>query len=282
MKPIHILACFAILALTANLVLADVCDDGECTSTVAVFQLFNTTDCSGPSTLEISSNYTIPCEDASYPNFNQSNLIKCSSAGFDYITTADSRSCKSSTSSFVYTSPVGVCFLAGDSKSNILWCNKASIKNTFKAVKLATNETLITRDELIPCDNTTGCTNNTGTARYYNAAGCNAANLTLVYPASVIATASLQLGTCYTKDAAHEYDRRNVMATCSKGKYQLTFSVGGCGPSANTLSVRTYPTDTCIHIDPDNWMSISCPSAASTLVASAPLVFILFVLFLVI
>ena len=90
----------------------------------------------------------------------------------------------------------------------------------------------------------------------------------------------LELDTCYTTNSTRAYDRRNVMATCSNGQYKIRYSTGGCGSSSNTLSVHSYPTDTCIQYDLDAWISISCRSAASTLVASAPLVFILFVLFL--
>ena len=282
MKSLRIVALFAILALTANLVLAEDCDDGECTSTVYVKQYFNTINCTGPTTFDIQTNYTDPCYVSERSDFNITLFSRCSSAGFTVVRTPDTTVCSaSSLPYYTDTTAVGVCMQSGTAASQMFWCNKASVSTKFKAPKLATNETILS-DILNPCNITTGCDSNAGTLRTYEGAGCNASTLTGAIPASAILDLNLTIGVCYTTDREFDFHRQNIMATCSNGQYKVRYSTGGCGSSSNTISVSSFPTDTCFHWNAVSWVSISCPSAASTLVASAPLVFILFVLFLVI
>ena len=280
MKSIYIVALIAVLALTANFALADVCDDGSCTSTVALTQAFHTGDCSGNATLSIASNYTDSCEVADSSSYNVSFLVKCSSSGLISYTTPDNNVCSKTTAQTVsVTTGTGVCVQSGANTSSILWCNRASISNKFKAAKQTVNATLITQ-ALEACNITTGCSDATGSLRVYTAAGCKAENLSMIYPPSLFANYHLNLDTCYNTNASSVFSRNNLQATCSNGQYKILYTTGGCGSSSNTLAVQSFPVDTCIHYSTNLWVSISCRSAASTLVASAPLVFLLFVLFL--
>ena len=164
MKSIRIFALFAILALSAHLTVADDCDDAECISTIAVTQRFNTADCTGNASLSMFYNYTKPCETIERAVFNQSSLARCSSEALSIAITGGSTTCTTRAQTYTTTTGIGFCTQLGDSRSEIIWCNKASISTNFKPLKSATNESVI-MDISESCNMTTGCSDATGSLR---------------------------------------------------------------------------------------------------------------------
>lgn len=287
MKQVLIVALIAFLAVSAHVVLADDCDDGECTSTVSVTQYFETNNCSGNATLAIGTNYTTACQVYDDSNFNYSINFACSAkSGFSSATTNYATTCAKSSKTFNQNFAVGVCVKNGRS-SYINWCNQASISSNFKAVKNYTVEKLF--QPAGPCNMTTGCPKDIGSIKLYANNTCTGP-ITGLYPASAFADGLLVPGVCYTTNGSVEKRRdsesshfvneaatsefsTNRMVTCGNGQYRIINSVGGCGSSATFLSAQSFPTDTCVFIE-GQWAVFSCPSAASALVAG-PLVFLL-------
>lgn len=301
MKHIAIIALIALLAVSGHVALAQDCTDGECTSTVAVEQRFTTPNCTGESTVRVAVNYTQSCELEVNNNYNVTFNRRCSSsAGYTEATNWRTNSCAHTPNGFIQGFAVGVCIATGASSSNILWCNQASISSKFKSVKLATEEPTFGRSTA--CNVTTGCTNGTGTVRAYSSSNCAAVNVTEAAPPSFFIDGLLLPDTCYKgsftkkrsipgslfgfeRDStfATEIDEsdRNYYATCRNGFYTITLSTGGCGSGSNKISSMVMPTDTCIPYS-DFWVKISCPSAASNLVAGPLVLFLLAVIALVI
>lgn len=274
MKLVAIVAVLALLAITA---LADVCSDGSCTSTVSVSQTFDSVDCSGEPTLALSTNYTDPCISDDDEGYNRTVTFKCSSnGGFSTILTPDTTSCSKNSKSSTTLQSVGVCTQIAAARSRILWCNQASISNNFKASKNATTDAAVTM-AVFPCNITTGCTGRTGTLRTFNEPTCNVSMVNEVYPASALNTFAIDVDVCYATNSSYLKravpwdDRKNVIATCKNGQYVVSYLTGGCGASANHLYSIAYPTDTCIRYGYNTWISFTCPSAASNLVAGGSL-----------
>lgn len=290
MKLITTISVIAFLAVCSHLAHAQVCTAELCPSTVSVYQYFSSADCSGSSSVEVAENYTKACSLEVTPDYNSSIARQCSTAG--YVTTSNwyTNSCSKTSKSVVQSSAIGVCVANSDTSSSILWCNQASVSPNFKAVKLATNTT--TFGPINPCNFTSGCANNTGTIRIYTSSGCD--SVTQAGPASFLVGGSLLVDTCYSgslntkrssngffdqtaSDSAYathdDADYRNYYTTCRDGFYTITYSTGGCGSSSNKLQTITFPTDTCFPLF-GQWAKISCPSAASNLIAG-PLVLIL-------
>lgn len=320
MKRIAIVALIAFLAVAAHFADAQDCTDELCTSTVGVTQDFASPDCSGNSTVSVSSfrNYTERCSVERGPSSNITTLRQCSAkTGFSITADYFSSSCSKNSKSVLQAETVGVCLQTAASTSQIVWCNKASISTKFRAAKLASNAT--TFGPVNACNMTTGCTNGTGTMWIYDAANCAAENLTQVAAASFLAGGSLLTDTCYIgsmsqkrsisdldlgalstselgaflfrqmrKDsmqgaAATDIDqsKRNFYTTCRDGYYTLSTSTGGCGESSNKLSTVAIPLDNCYPLFTDTWFKITCPSAASTLTAGSLVFVLLFALLLV-
>lgn len=280
MKSIVIFALIA--ALAVGFAAAADCDDGECTSTVAVQQSFASTDCSGNATIEINFNYTIPCTiEDSNPTFPYSRVLSCSAkSGLVSWDTLNSSSCAKGPTTIVTSSAVGTCIQNGHS-SYINWCNQASISSNFKPAKPFTNESIIAAFDGRPC-NETGCTGKTGTIRQYGSSDYQCkGNASLVFPASVLANGYLDIDTCYTTNDTSlkrgVTSQVNMKVSCGNGRYTIVRSTNGCGSGSNFLSAQSYPADTCFPYEGN--LKITCPNAASALVAG-PLVFILFAILL--
>lgn len=295
MKSIAIVALIAFLAVSAHVVLADDCDDGDCTSKVAVTQRFQTTDCTGNSTFHIGTNYTQSCFTNDDTGFNTSIAYACSNGAFTSVTNYDSASCTKNSKSLLTAGSVGICSQTGPSRSQISWCNKASASTNFKPAKLATNATVLLRS--VECNVTTGCVDlGTPTLRLFSSSDCAAVNQTLVLVASALGGGVMVPGTCYINNGsdttrkdlmfselvqdADAYTRSNVISSCtSNGYYTIVSSTGGCGSGANIISSVSYPTDTCMFLS-GQYATITCPkkSAAASLLASGPLAFVLILL----
>ena len=282
MKSIAVVALIAFLALNAHVVLAADCDNGECTSTVAVQQFFATADCSGNYTLSILSNYTTRCV-VEQGSFNTSVISQCSAkAGLTIWRNVNSSACGKIAATIVANSAVGVCVKYSDQSSYINWCNQASISTNFKAVKAVANASVIGSFSGGGCNMTTGCGNNTGSLSLYNDDSTCSGAPVIIYPPSILAGGILSLDTCYISSGADKrdsasskvVDQTNVMITCSGGRYSIISSAGGCGSGSNYIGTQSFPTDTCILLQ--GYGKITCPSAASALVAG-PLAFIMFV-----
>ena len=281
MKSIAVVALIAYLALSTHVALADDCDNGECTSTVAVQQTFASPDCSGNATLSISNNYTNPCSvEAFFVNISTST--QCSAkAGLVSAVTVNTTSCSKVSTTYFSTAAVGVCIQHSSQSSYINWCNQASITNNFKAAKPITNETVFHPIGDTRC-NATGCPNTATLSIYEQGDKCQG-NVSLRIPASVfVQNGYLDLDVCYTTNGTlgkrgllsshYEDGAENVMITCSNGRFNIISSAGGCGSGSNYLGTVSYPTDTCILLE--GYGKISCPSAASALIAG-PFAFIL-------
>lgn len=295
MKSITIIALIASLALLAHVAIASDCSEGECTSTVLVTQRFvNSADCTGNSTFSTGTNYTKTCALVENDGYNSTTSFSCSaSKGFAIVTTGDanSNSCAKTRKSILSTSPIGYCQRTGSTRSEITWCNMESASANFKPTKLAENVTLA--PSYVECNTTTGCTNNTGTLRVYNSSECAAANETIVANPSGLFGVKLSVGVCYLSSGSSkrsvlglnyasedvDYTQRNYIVSCSNGYYTLRSSTGGCGASANAVATLSFPTDTCFRYGDEQFLKITCPSAASALVAG-PLALIMIVAFL--
>lgn len=285
MRSISIVALLAFLAVSAHVALAADCDDGECSSTIAVSQRFNSGDCSGNGTLHIELNYTNPCAISQEGDYNVSRQYTCSESG-GMVTTyrPNTDVCSASITSADFVKAIGFCKQTGASTSEILWCNKDSISDKFKAAQNPTNASVV--HDTAPCNPTTGCSSKTGTLAVFDAAGCDPSHRVGIYPPSTLAQYTMDLDTCYVSNATNvspAYDpRQNIAATCSNGQFKLAVSRGGCGASASLVSYSSYPTGQCFHYNAVQWIYITCPSAASTLIASGSLVFFAILAFLLI
>ena len=277
MKLVIALLLAVTIALSAQQVLG-ACTNATCTTTVTVFQSFDTPDCSGEYTLEPDTDYTQSCENFfSSGNYNTSRRYTCSNGAFNTGTHVGINC--AGTAATVQSVPVGVCQRTGVSASQIYWCNAQSVSSTFKAVKSAQNVTIA--QDSSHCNVTTGCPGNTGAAYYYSEAGCNSSKIlqvgipSFVFGYDVAAT----LGTCYVNNQTESYDNRNnFLATCENGRYTIKAFTGGCGSSANLIYSRNVLTDQCLEAGPGFWLRVTC-SSASTLAAS-PIVFLLLLAFL--
>lgn len=265
MNSVLLVALLALLAVTAQYAHAqDLCTDETCTSTVTVTQRFTSTDCTGNFTLRVGSNYTVACE-VEVEGYNTTYARACSaSRGFTQLTVADaaSSSCGDKPTTTLVTA-MGYCRQTGPASSTVLWCNQDAISDTFKPAKLPLTAAVL--PESYACNITTGCTDGTGTLRTFTDPTCSPSSATNARPASAFENAALVIDTCYVSNSSItvDYDARyNLIATCNNGQFAITYSKGGCGASANPISTRSYPTDTCIRQDTNVWISFSCPASA--------------------
>lgn len=277
MRSIALVALIAFLAVSAHVVLAQDCKSEKCTKTISVTQHFNNTNCQGNSTLKIEKNYTETCVIAGTGSNSLATSYECSpETGFLQMGAYGVDTC-SGTKAYKISESIGNCRQTSANTSQILWCNNGTITDRFIPVKAPTNAKIL--QVASTCNISTGCTGGTGTLASYSLAGCAQSSLVSMTPPSALYGINLPLYECFTTNATMttNFDsRRNVMATCSGGNYKITYSTGGCGVSANVITSTSFPTDTCIQNGANQWIYITCPSAASTLVASAPLALIVF------
>lgn len=276
MKTIAVIFLLALLAVSARWAQGSTCTEETCTSTVAVVQSYNSSDCTGNYSLSSFINYTNPCQQDS--STSTSTRSTCSKAvGFKQTIFSDpAGSCPTPTIATVSTtSRIGVCATLQDGTSQSYWCSAAEADASTPIVlsKPADLAVPITPYDYSRVCNDESCTDAYGTVRWYDNRACSGTPIAVVPPSALSPNYPvLEIGKCYQDNQTLSLSpvRYNIKASCEDEVFTVSYYNGGCSERADV--VYSYPRDSCASLY-GNWIQIRCKphTNAASFVSVAPL-----------
>lgn len=182
----------------------------------------------------------------------------------------DSFNCDASTLNSRLSVPVDQCVRANDAWT-ALRCSRRDAESSAPLVVPQPVSMDAAPTQSLPsggCNVTAGCGANYATMRLYSNPDCSSEVLSAISPFGFAVPIFPALDTCYI--SGNMSSSLNIKATCAEGLHTISWTTGGCGPSADPHQALSLPTDKCIYYEPGKYGIVSCGAQEPSAPIEAP------------